>query len=440
MKKILSVLLIAGAFISCKKTAFIPLPVSPGRANFTNYISVGNSLTQGYMDAGLYQYGQSNSWPSILAKQMKLADPSMNAFLQPMTTGNGSGHIFLAYVNGAIDPIQPTDSTYTNPDGPDPSWNNYGAQYINTPMNNLGISGIRLTDCVALNWQEEENNWVTCDYALGSTYTGGGFSRFMNFGPASAPVQYIDNIRASKATFFTCWLGDNDVLGYALNGGVPQIVPLVHDTLDQITSPAEFAQKYDSVLLAFHNMGAQGMCVTIPNVTSIPYFNTVPDYVLVDNVRKYFWITTGTGVVRQATNKDFILIGAYDSVQNGGGSSPARALANDLVLDTAEAALVESTTLQYNASIKSLAAQYGFGVVDMYMFLENLQSSMTIDGITFTRTFISGGTFGLDGIHPNARGYAVVANQMIMGINSYYDSTLPLVDVTKYKAEIFPNF
>ncbi|MGP8214102.1 MAG: SGNH/GDSL hydrolase family protein [Bacteroidia bacterium] len=440
MKKILSALLIAGTFISCTKSQFTPNPVSPGSANFTNYISVGNSLTQGYMDDGLYQYGQSNSWPSILAKQMKLADPSMNAFLQPMTTGNGSGHMFLAYVNGSIDPIQPADSSYINPDGPDPSWNTWGSQYINTPMNNMGISGIRLTDCVALNWTNEEANWVTCYFALGSVVNGAGFSRFMNFGPAASPVQYIDNVRASKATFFTCWLGDNDVLGYALNGGVPTIVPLVNDTLDQITPPGVFAQKYDSILLAFHNLGAKGMCVTIPNVTSIPYFNTVPTYVLVDGIRKYFWITTGTGVVRQATDNDFILLGAYDSVQAGAGTSAARALANDLVLDTAEASLVEKTTLQYNASIKSLAAQYHFGVVDMYLFLENLQSSMTIDGITFTRTFISGGTFGLDGIHPNARGYAVVANQMIMGINNTYGSTLPLVDVTKYKGEIFPNF
>ncbi|HWY97880.1 MAG TPA: G-D-S-L family lipolytic protein, partial [Bacteroidia bacterium] len=63
-----------------------------------------------------------------------------------------------------------------------------------------------------------------------------------------------------------------------------------------------------------------------------------------------------------------------------------------------------------------------------------------IDGVSFARTFIQGGTFGLDGIHPNARGYAVVANQIISVINSTYGSTLPQADITKYKAVLFPNF
>ncbi|HSY77327.1 MAG TPA: SGNH/GDSL hydrolase family protein, partial [Bacteroidia bacterium] len=330
---------------------------------------------------------------------------------------------------GQIAPIQPTDSTYISPDKPDPSWASWGTSLQGTKFNNLGISGIRLTDCVALSLSEKGFNQIVC--------SNNPDGRYMNFGSLASPIQYIDNIRSSHATFFTNWLGSNDVLGYATSGGV--LTVLFGDTLNGITPPSVFKTKYDSILVAFHNMGAKGVCVTIPNVTSIPYFNTVPTYVVVDGVRKYFYITTASGV-RQATDKDYILLTAYDSVQSGWGSSIAKPLNNDLVLDSSEAAAVESATLQYNSAIYSLAAKYGYGVVDMYTFLERFQSSYTIDGVSFARTFIQGGTFGLDGIHPNARGYAVVANQIISAINSTYGSTLPQADITKYKAVIFPNF
>src|SRR5580658_7647451 len=86
---------------SCTKSQFNTPAYSTGKANFTTFISVGNSLTQGYMDGGLYNYGQSHSYPSIIAQQAKLADPSMS-FIQPMVTGNGSGYIHLVYLNGQL--------------------------------------------------------------------------------------------------------------------------------------------------------------------------------------------------------------------------------------------------------------------------------------------------------------------------------------------------
>lgn len=34
--------------------------------------------------------------------------------------------------------------------------------------------------------------------------------------------------------------------------------------------------------------------------------------------------------------------------------------------------------------------------------------------------------FSLDGVHPNARGYAVIANEIIKVINRHYHANLPL--------------
>ena len=70
MKRILSFLSVSVLLASCTKTQFSPQAGSVGSLNFSKFISVGNSLTQGYMDGGVYAYGQSNSYPSIMAAQV----------------------------------------------------------------------------------------------------------------------------------------------------------------------------------------------------------------------------------------------------------------------------------------------------------------------------------------------------------------------------------
>ena len=57
---------------SCKEEEPVEIVPSSGSANFSRYIAIGNSLTAGFADGGLYLSGQINSFPNILAGQMKL--------------------------------------------------------------------------------------------------------------------------------------------------------------------------------------------------------------------------------------------------------------------------------------------------------------------------------------------------------------------------------
>ncbi|HXB10961.1 MAG TPA: SGNH/GDSL hydrolase family protein, partial [Bacteroidia bacterium] len=328
-------------------------------------------------------------------------------------------------------PIQVSDSTYGPPTNPDPSWPTWGTSLQGNSYSNLGIAGITLDNTVALNPTEAIINSTIC--------ANNPYGRFMNFGNFATPKLYIDNLRTCGATFFTCWLGSNDVLGYASAGGVPTVVStfLGNITLNAITSPSIFAQKYDSILTVFHKIGAKGVCATIPDVTSIPFFNTVPSYITVNGNQQFLYIRTAAGV-RQATIQDHILLTAYDSVLAGQGLTASNPLSNPLVLDASEVDSVEIALTQYNSSIKSLAASFGFPVVDMYKYLGSLQQSIYVDGITFNRTFIQGGAIGLDGVHPNARGYALVANQFIQVINASFGATIPPANVTQYRGVLFP--
>lgn len=76
---------------ACKSSISQP-SVSHGLADFTKYVSIGNSLTAGYADGGLYLDGQLNAYPSINATQLKAAVGGV--FTQPLFAPgqeNGSG-------------------------------------------------------------------------------------------------------------------------------------------------------------------------------------------------------------------------------------------------------------------------------------------------------------------------------------------------------------
>lgn len=63
---------------------------------------------------------------------------------------------------------------------------------------------------------------------------------------------------------------------------------------------------------------------------------------------------------------------------------------------------------------------------------------MVFNGVTYTPEFVKGGTFSLDGIHPNMRGYALCANYWIECINAKFGSNIPQVDVNAYPGIKFP--
>ena len=55
-----------------------------------------------------------------------------------------------------------------------------------------------------------------------------------------------------------------------------------------------------------------------------------------------------------------------------------------------------------------------------------------VGGIDYSADFVSGGLFGLDGIHPTPFGYAVLANEWIEAINETYGAEIPVVNLFPY--------
>ena len=135
---------------ACKNDDEVVVAPSSGNANFTRYISLGNSLTAGFADNGLYLSGQLNSFPSIIAQQMKLAGGG--EFLQPLFPGNqqnGSGYVRYGGVSTAGTPILIPVTTNLGIRGSAaiPGFGNVTLYTKYTgPINNYGVPGIKLRD------------------------------------------------------------------------------------------------------------------------------------------------------------------------------------------------------------------------------------------------------------------------------------------------------
>ncbi|MBT8320551.1 MAG: G-D-S-L family lipolytic protein, partial [Eudoraea sp.] len=98
MKKIWMLFAIGGLFlISCSDDDFSgneipdpdPVVYTPGTADFSNYVAVGNSITAGYSDNALFVDGQTNSYPNMLAGNFDLVGGG--AFNTPFMADNLGG-------------------------------------------------------------------------------------------------------------------------------------------------------------------------------------------------------------------------------------------------------------------------------------------------------------------------------------------------------------
>jgi len=417
-----AVILFAAA---CKPDIDTAVGTSAGQANFSKYIAVGNSLTSGFADGGLYLEGQKVAYPNLVAAQM--ATVGGGSFTSPFFTdaqANGSGYLNLsALVNGTPTLTNVTSNlAYRDAAG-------HLAKYTGE-VQNLGIPGMRVDLAFA------------APFGAANPY----LERLLTDAQVGT-VSYFQFIQGRNHTFFSLWLGNNDALGYATNGGVTT------DATNVLTDKSTFALLYSNLVNSLTAGGQKGVVATIPDVTAIPYFNTVTIAALLNAAKAInpaaaaIYIQTGTGAVRAATADDLIRLPFQSSglfgVPNASGLPyglhPLNPIANNWVLDKDEIVKVKDYVLSYNSTIKSLADSKGLAIADTYTYLNQVKTGIVLQGVGINSGFITGGAFSLDGVHLTPRGNAVIANVFIDAINGKYGSNIPTVDITQYRGVKFPD-
>ena len=496
-------------------TVELPPTGTPGTADFTKYVAVGNSLTAGFMDGALYNSGQQNAFPAILAQQFRINGIGGGAFNLP-DINSETGFNTSANRPGQPGPLagrfvlnlntESIETTVGEPITP------YGGD--RALLNSFGVPGVRAIDAVAPG------------YAQANPF----FGRFAS----SASASLIDDAAQAQGTFFTVWLGSNDVLGWALSGGSApdgEVDPAAQATNPAtLTRIADFTQAYQGIISSMlATSGAKGVAINIPPVTLLPFFravnyNPIPldeanatalnqgyvqynqgldgavalgqitaeeaarrkisfaasdtnavvmldEYLTEADISAAFQQPPGSVVlpkIRQTEPTDLLLLSVSpllgkEQRENGGPYGLQDAVADQYVLTPQEQAVLIGRTKGLNDEIAGIiepvkdrialldvnpvfADIAGLGPVQAAQLGMSAEAQaaadgtrgLVVDGVVLNLSFLPNGIFSVDGIHPNPKGHAVVANEIIKVINDAFDATIPLVDTTPYRTILTP--
>ncbi|MGN0004076.1 MAG: SGNH/GDSL hydrolase family protein [Sphingobacterium composti] len=401
-------------------------PAQNANVDFSKYIAVGNSLTAGFADGGLYLEGQNVAFPNLVAEKMKThGGGTFNTPFFSEAQSNGSGYYRLkALVNGQPQLEWVSDKSALN--------NGVLTKFEGTEINNLGIPGMRL-----------DHSGVGL-VSAGNMY----FARLL---PSSevGTKSYQDFVDNRNHTFFSFWLGNNDVLGYATNGAVNDN-PAGTTVL---TNEQTFRAVYTQFIGKLTANGQKGVVGTIPDVTTIPFFTTVTRKALLDAASAAsgqtitnLFIATKTNPSRPATDNDLFVLPFSSSGLLGNttgspapyGLHPDRPIEDKYVLDTEEAAAIKTHIGKLNAIIKEIANSKNLAVADANAMLTKLKTGINYNGVGVSSAFITGNAFSLDGIHLTPMGNAIMANLVIDAINSKYGTKLEKVDATDFRGVKLP--
>ncbi|MBI5662885.1 MULTISPECIES: SGNH/GDSL hydrolase family protein [Ignavibacterium] len=420
-------------------TAPEPFNGKSGNADLTKYVAIGNSLTAGYQSGTLFYSAQIYAFPYLIAKQagveitgLKVSDPGLGGRLE-------------------VKSLSPF-ALYTNPNAGSPINLTHPA-----PYQNLGIPGALAYDVLFA------TNKDNCASAVFAGIPNPYFDLVLRNSSLNLGTQ-LEQALAQNPTLITLWIGNNDVLGYATSGGTAPSAP---------TSATQFQQLFGGICNGISQAGKQAVVANIPNVSAIPFFTTVGPQIALSTpwsqllpsgvvglvyqktggsvgVADSLSLLTGTNLVTlkgsayapllgQPTGKFYsdngIPVPSGVDTTKPFGFHPENPWPNALILDSDEIQIANQAVANYNDIISATAANFGFAVVDINSVFNQIRANdftggTVFNGITFKTTFVTGGLFSLDGVHPTNQGQAIIANEFIKVINSKFNAQFPLIDVS----------
>jgi len=479
----------------------------PGSADFSNYVAIGNSLTAGFMDAALYDLGQQSSLGAQLSSQLTLVGGE-ETFDQPdINSELGFNTSVPQPENG---PVLGRFKLDTNIPGPSPTIGGdpIGAFGGNTAnLDNFGVPGILLGQLL-------------------TPATGGPASPqnpafnpfYQRFASSPGTSTILGDAIAAQPTFFTLWIGNNDVLGYALSGATNQAL---------LTSQQAFQQQFSGVINSLMTQTqATGVVGTIPPLLAIPVFRAVPYNTIELDQQTAAQLNQGFAglnqaldaivqflghdaddadrrkVLYQAGNNPALIVDPdledltpkFDQLEQFGAISAEERAAlqpyvqsrqmevnvqtgPELLLLSAAQVLgtladptnpqsqigvviplqpqfhltanniieIETARATFNAIIEGTVQAANQGETRLGLFdanapdgafadifgLSDGQPGIEINGTPMAPDFSPNGVFSTDGVHPNPRGTAILANEFIRTIEDTFGAKIPNIEVLR---------
>jgi hypothetical protein len=399
-----SVALLAALFIAvvgCDDEALMPPEPAAGDL-FARYAAIGNSITAGFQSGGINDSTQLESYAVLLAEGMgtEFHAPLLNRPGCPPPLTN----VFTGEVVGG--PTAPPCSFRERPVPP--------------VLNNASVPGAALADVLSYQDPAASPNEL-------STLLLGGRTQ-------------MEAVREVEPTFVSAWIGNNEILGAALEGNA-----------SLATDPETFASRYQAIVEDLAQLEAEGgVLVGVSYVHLIPhlspgaaYFQVHQNGTLSAAVEALFG-----SQARQAFDANFDVADTCAPEAGGGlgestlvpfeygfglvqqaiqGVAATLDCASDAsVLAPEEIGQLAAFVDAYNATIESAAGELGWAFYDPNPAFAQARAAGAIP--PFPDPQASGSPFGPcfshDGVHPSGNAHAVVAQQLAETIDAEYGTNI----------------
>lgn len=422
----------------------------------SRYVAVGDSYTAGLSNGGLTRASQDYAYPNLLAQQFGRASANVT-FSQPtLEAGSGSGYLTLVDLpaSGLLPVVrrvagQAVVGTIISPaacGGPDTVRLLTRSATAAALPQNLGVPGLLLTQIEAGGLGNAAN-----------ATPGGAFNPyFERLLPAADSRTYLQAVATSSAsaTFFTYFLGLDQMLPYLRSGGecgLPSSALLNAN-----------ARKILNVLTAG---GHQGIIARLPAVTNLPLVRLGRGLALQSRLQANFGDTAPVyienplnfGPPQVISNSDYVLATALprlgqrtEVVVNGTplqlpyGRDSRNPIRDADVLDKTELDRINLVITSYNNNLEDLATLYkmplaldGKRTLDSNAAFPNfVGETILVNGVTYSGEPVRGNFYSLDNVSLTPRGSALLANTFILAINSAYRANIPAIEVNKLPTSV----
>ena len=410
--------------------ALLALPAAAQEVDFITYVSIGDSLTMGIMDACLVEHGQRDSYPAIIARQ------AGRPFEQPLVKEHGLGGCMylksLLSATGALDPVfgnWPSDGVPLNATLP-------------RPYNNLGIDGFKIHDVVATNPTTPQAS------AAYLTLRGQGTA--------------LQQAASMRPTFVTIWIGANEFYP-AITSATAIECPDPRVPGCTLTSMSSVNADLDTIfntLKTAQGGTAKGVVLNMADPL-IPFITTVspvlgtnpangqPIYAL-SNVGcptgvpvcpvpagSYLTLVAGQ-YLKAGYGVPCAILAPTDPKQancnkplpdNFSVNPSTGAISPGVVLTPPEFAAIRLKAQQINEALQAKATAAGYKIFDMVAWWNDLRTNGRSYGALALSTNYLGGIVSYDGAHLTSTGYAILANDLIEFINANYGNEIPQADM-----------
>jgi len=410
-------------------------------ASFHKYVALGDSITASFQGACLVQRHQAASFPEVIARQLGIADFQQPLFAEGALSTDLTKNKCLGFkvVGGSIgvgavsDQIGPT---------------NLG---LPRAYDNLGVPGATTSDMIHLTSADPAGNTANKFAAAILRNVDTPLNPFHGTNAVQQTLSLLPDL-------VTLWVGNNDVLGAALEGVAIDGVTL--------TPVASFEADYTAIVGALTASGRTLVILNIPDVTAIPFATTIPPVVLNPATGEPVVGPTGPIPLLGPGNAAYpcpggapacpvptgtlVTLQAQPLLQQGYGIPcavaqlphcdnplpdgqfiPPATLVPGVLLYPDEHDAIHNRTEELNAKIASIGGAAGAVLVDINAFFDRVSAEgLDIGGVSLNADFATGGLFSADGVHPNNIGHAILADEIIKALNTAKGSSIPEPDLS----------